>query len=381
MRLKQFPADFRVEECTDVIPTATGDYALYVLEKEGRGTLEVVEEVARKLHVERKAIGYGGLKDAHARTRQHLTIRSGPRRGVRAADWRLEYLGQVATPFRSANIRANRFHLVVRQVAAEVAPDLARRIHDLRSRGFPNYFDDQRFGSVGPGGDFVARRLFRGEHEAALQLALTTPYGSDRAIEGQKKQIKKAWGDWARLARAITLPHVRPALLHLANRPGDFLGALGRLDAEQMRLFLQAYQSDLWNRWLSCLFTADRTLTVGEVTIGPRRLAVPNLPPPDLEHLPYPTMHLANEPAQPMRAVLARILAADGLTLEQLAPPPALPFGLAPGTRAVWCRPAQLQVQVAVDEYHAGFHKLILRFELPRGAYATMLVKSAMLHA
>ena len=53
--------------------------------------------------------------------------------------------------------------------------------------GVPNYFDDQRFGSVA-GGEFVAREMVRGRFEEALKLALAGEYEYDRAADKREKE-------------------------------------------------------------------------------------------------------------------------------------------------------------------------------------------------
>ena len=42
-------------------------------------------------------------------------------------------------------------------------------LKEVRLDGIPNYFDDQRFGSVAEEGQFVARSIILGRYEEALQ--------------------------------------------------------------------------------------------------------------------------------------------------------------------------------------------------------------------
>ena len=71
----------------------------------------------------------------------------------------------------------------------------------LCAKGVPNYFDDQRFGSVaGEGGEFIARLLVQGRFEDALRLALAAPYEYDRAA--QKKE-KRCWRHTGAIGRRL----------------------------------------------------------------------------------------------------------------------------------------------------------------------------------
>jgi tRNA pseudouridine13 synthase len=181
MKLKQSPDDFQVEEVTDVVAGAEGPFAFYRMDKRGWATPDAFAAVLRRWKVERQQLSYGGLKDRHAATVQFFTLFHGPRRNLQHHDVRVEYLGQVREAYTSHHIRANRFRLVLRDIGAEERPLVAKRIQ-LVALLLPNYFDDQRFGSVtGEGGEFIARLLVRGQFEAALRLALAAPYEYDRA--------------------------------------------------------------------------------------------------------------------------------------------------------------------------------------------------------
>src|SRR5581483_763707 len=119
--------------------------------------------------------------------------------------------------------------------------------------GVPNYFDDQRFGSVaGGGGEFIARLLVKGRFEEALRLALTAPYEYDRAAQKEEKRlVTEHWGDWQLLKDALPRSHARSLVDYLRVHPGDFRGAVARLRPELRGLYLSAYQSHLWNRMLA----------------------------------------------------------------------------------------------------------------------------------
>ncbi len=148
----------------------------------------------------------------------------------------------------------------------------------LAREGVPNYFDDQRFGSVaGEGGEFIARLLVRGRFEDALRLALAAPYEFDRAAQKEEKRLLAAhWGDWARLKDVLPRGHARSLVDYLRVHPGDFRGAVARLRPELRGLYLSAYQSHLWNRMLAHWLT--HAPAAGATAFGvaaPGRSAVP----------------------------------------------------------------------------------------------------------
>src|SRR5262245_24487589 len=274
MKLRQQPEDFFVEELTDVAAGEAGPFAFYRLSKSGWATPDALAAVRRRWKIDVRRLSYGGLKDRHAHTIQYLSIHAGPRRDLTHHTITLSYLGQVLAPYTSADIRANRFRIVLRGLSADRRDRNEMRLAEVAAQGVPNYFDDQRFGSVsGPGGEFIAAHLVRGRFEEALKLALTAPYEHDRSEQKREKQtLRQHWGDWERLKGELPRSHARSLVDYLRQHPGDFRGAVARLRPELRGLYLSAYQSHLWNRilssWLSTHAPAESLRQV-KLRLGP----------------------------------------------------------------------------------------------------------------
>ncbi len=202
MKLKQQPDDFQVEEITAIAPTR-GPFALYRLEKRGWSTPDALAALRRRWNIEPRRISYGGLKDRHAWTVQYLTIFHGPRRGLHHHDVTAQYLGQVAAPYSSRDIQANRFRLTLRDLSPDSRPAIEERLRALAHEGVPNYFDDQRFGSVaGEGGEFIARLLVQGRFEertapgtgGTLRIRSRRPEGGEASAGGALGRLGHAQG-------------------------------------------------------------------------------------------------------------------------------------------------------------------------------------------
>jgi tRNA pseudouridine13 synthase len=194
MKLKCRPEDFQVDELTDFAPAA-GPFALYRLTKRSIGTPEVIDAVVTRWGIPRRAISFGGLKDRHALTRQHVTIERGPRRELRQTGFEFEYLGQAARPFSSKDIRGNRFAIVMRDFTADALARAEKALAETTT--LPNYFDDQRFGSLGESGEFIARAWCEQRWERAVWLALADPNEHDRPDDRERKRLlREKWGDW-----------------------------------------------------------------------------------------------------------------------------------------------------------------------------------------
>ncbi len=383
MKLKQQPEDFQVEERTHRRAGKDGAFALYLLEKRSLGTLEAIQAVCRQWKLEPRRVSFGGLKDRHALTRQYVTIQRGPHREWQDAQLTIRYLGQLQTPYTSQDIEANRFRVTLRDLSAADVALVSSELEQARLDGWPNYFDDQRFGSVGPHREFVARKLIDGDYEAALRLVLIEPYEFDRAAaKAEKRLLARHWGEWRRLEEKLPRGDARNVVRHLVAHPGDFRGGFARLRADLKSLYVAAYQSFLWNqmlaRWLEPQLASNQRLWVelrlGRAPLG-RELSVEQRRQFHGQRLPLPSARLKLKPDDPLRPIIDSVLQAEGLELSRMKLKHIREPFFSRGEREAFVVPAGLKSQAMPDERHPGRQKLLMQFELPRGVYATMLVK------
>ena len=153
-RLRSSPGDFLVEEQLGFEPEGSGEHLFLFIEKSGLNTADVVERVARLAGVPRRDVGYSGLKDRSAITRQWLSVCL---TGRPEPDWslleeggsiRLLHSARHLRKLRRGVHRGNRFTLVIRELQADPAV-LEPRLALLAREGVPNYFGPQRFGHGG----------------------------------------------------------------------------------------------------------------------------------------------------------------------------------------------------------------------------------------
>ena len=383
MKLKQTPADFRVEELTDARPDGDGPFAFYRLHKVGWTTPDALQAIARRWDLRFNQLGYGGLKDRHADTTQYLTILHGPQRNLSHQRVELTYLGRRYDPYSSRDITANRFGVVVRALSEADETHLRVMSDEVAGCGVPNYFDDQRFGSVTADGRFVAKELVHGRFEEALKLALVSDYEFDKAEQKEEKRTLRAhWGDWPACKAKLPKGHARSLVTYLCDHPTGFKGAVARLRPELQGLYLSAYQSDLWNRmlakWLTATFPADALGTIrqhrGPLPV-PVRLTTEFAERWNKLLLPLPSPRLKPDPAADWLPHLEAVLGEEQLTLKQLKVPGLEKPFFSKGERVACLRPAGMTAEPGADELNRGKRKVTLRFDLPRGAYATMVVK------
>ena len=143
------------------------------------GNTEAIEAIARRWKLLPHRIAFAGLKDKHALTTQYVTIRGGERRGLSQANIELQYAGQ-AEPDSCQRHRGEPLHSRVAGLGGQRAGANPRKITMATKDGVPNYFDNQRFGSLGESGEFIARPWCLGDYERAVWLALADANVHDR---------------------------------------------------------------------------------------------------------------------------------------------------------------------------------------------------------
>ncbi|MDH5229197.1 MAG: tRNA pseudouridine(13) synthase TruD [Gammaproteobacteria bacterium] len=145
--IKCSPEDFIVEEVLGFEPSGVGDHLWLWVESRLANTSWVITRLARVLACRKSDIGFSGMKDKHAVSRQWFSVP----RPENEPDWRqlpeeIKVLNAILheRKLKRGWHRANRFEITIRQFSAETTK-IDQRLLELQQQGFPNYFADQRF--------------------------------------------------------------------------------------------------------------------------------------------------------------------------------------------------------------------------------------------
>ncbi|HRQ72411.1 MAG TPA: tRNA pseudouridine(13) synthase TruD [Phycisphaerales bacterium] len=411
MTIRRQPSDFRVEEkpapgFLDSLrdrPGRDAQYAVYTLAKTSIATPDAAAFLARELGVRQGQVAYAGLKDKHAETRQLVSVPDGATRRPERVDgrgWSAELLGFSGQPVSAECITGNRFSIVVRDLTRERVRTMERRAGALRRRDRPdsllviNYFGDQRFGSARHGQGWVARHLIRGEFEQALRLAVGTPSRKDA---GRTRRITRAcataWGKWDDLVAQLPRCPERAAFETLASG-GSFRDAFAALPYFTQAMSVEAYQSHLWNEAARLLARRIADDTPPAETGNENRIRGPRLLRSDdpfgemlfpvaaavserWRTLVLPLLSRRTRLEDPWADAVSTVLSEQGLTLDDLRIPGLRRpfFGEAP--RPLFVDAAEFELSRAEpDELTPGRLHVSVSFDLPRGAYATVVLRA-----
>jgi tRNA pseudouridine13 synthase len=407
MAIKQRPTDFIVDEGLHAdylagVAPRPGPYALYRLHKLGLTTHEAIAAMARWLHCAESDIAAAGLKDKQASTSQHVTLRTeslhrpAPEQ-IEGRSFAAERIGFVAQAITSAAIRSNRFTIVARTLTRRAIDELRQAAARLsihgqsRARGerliVTNYYGNQRFGSARAGQGFIAAHLIRGEFEKALRIAIAVPHRKDMLrMKNFKQIVADHWEsrDWRSALQDLPRVPERAAIEHLARKPTDFRGAFAALPYFFQQLTVEAYQSLLWNR-IASTFLIDRFGDSGKLWIVDDQfgqLVFPEAPaiPPDLRDLDLPVLGRRTQTVDPWKNAAERTLAEEDLENAEMLHIRGLDrpwFAEVP--RKLFMTVDDFEVgepQVDEDQPKARRFKVTAKFTLPRGGYATVVLRA-----
>ncbi len=381
MKIKVKPEDFLVDELTDLPIGKSGEWAVYCLEKKCWNTLDAIRWLCRELKVSSHHIAYGGKKDRYGITRQYITIRSPHPHQITHDNITLNYLGRSSEPMGPKRITGNRFQVVVRRLTPEVALQAIREAELVRIFGFPNYFDDQRFGSFDRLQGFWAEKVLKRQFNGAVKILLTSIHPEDKSSEKQRKRyFFDHWRMWEECREMAVTPFEKKAFDHLLRQPFDFLSVLFQLPREEASLMIAAYQSYLWNSVLAAVIeNSDFNASFSTKGKAGSYIFFRRIPKKDWlfwHELHIPTIAAQMEPLSPRIGDIYRnIMEKDGLIHPMFNQIKYRKAFFSSFLRKGTVIPGELNVSSSADEIYEGYEKLCLSFELPRGCYATMLLK------
>jgi tRNA pseudouridine13 synthase len=147
--IKSSPMDFEVSEQLGFEPGGAGEHLFLYVQKTNLTTHEMIEQLAGRLAMKPRDIGYSGLKDKHAITRQWLSLHlPGAKQKPKIEDHESYQVLRAEWHDKKLRVgvhRSNEFNVIIRDVKGQ-SESLNQKIVQIRDSGFVNYFGQQRFG-------------------------------------------------------------------------------------------------------------------------------------------------------------------------------------------------------------------------------------------
>ncbi len=390
MKIKVAAEDFLVREESELeISSEPQSQMIFRLVKRDWDTFDLLELLAHRLKIPKQDISVAGIKDRHCRTEQLVSIRY--REGLRASivdrppedNYTLTFLGYSAAPVTAKDIRGNHFAITIRDIDPHDLQRCLANAEIVARWGAPNYYDEQRFGSARHGRGFMGKEIFRGKREKALRLYFEPSKFDNRKTRVLKSCVVENWGKWD-CCLEEAFGEYRRILTYLSEHRQAFHKALALIDRRFLLFVLNAYQSFLFNQILSDYLADlqgkhDLIFDQHPYSRG-QFLFYRDLPEPLFEELrskslPVPgwDSHI-EDPA--IAGITARVLEREEIALRDLKVRQMSRIYINGVQRPAILLPEGFSVQsVSEDELYKNKKRITLKFFLPRGGYATLILK------
>ncbi len=295
--------DFYVEEIPEMLPTGEGPNVWIWIEKVGRTTLDVVLDIARDLHIDRKRTGFAGMKDKKALTRQWICIANMDSeeqfRQVENLDiYKTDFLEitRGRKKLRMGQLKGNKFRILIRDLDdIEKSADVANEVlKELEITGVPNYYGWQRFGKPRTNTHLVGEALIHNDLKEAVRRYVGNPSQS----ESEENQMARQAYDDGDLEKSLELmgkgmryEKMMVRQLIKDSKKGEltdkaYMNALHALPKPLQRMFVHAYQSYLFNDVVSRRVDMGINKYVeGDIIIDPEERIIRDKTPEEYQEL------------------------------------------------------------------------------------------------
>ena len=377
--IKNRVEDFFVQEIPLYEPSGEGEHWYIEVQKVGITTFEAMHRLAKALHVREKDIGYAGLKDARAVTRQMFSVANVTEDAITAAflpDMVVQMATRHRNKLRPGHLAGNRFAIKVRDVQPTDVVRLRPVLNRIEKLGLPNYFGEQRFGRRGDN-HILGAALIAEDHTAVLHHLL----GNDG-----KDEARRAFdaGDFETAIKGYPRDHgMERQVLSRLVKTGNPAAAVGSVDEKIRRLWVSALQSKLFNDVVARRLDSLNQLMDGDLAYIHQNGACFRVDSAAIEQPRADRFEIS--PSGPMiggrmdsptgepLTIETAALAESQLTADQIN---ANHRGWLRGARRpLRVQPTNITLEAGVDD-HGAF--ITVAFTLPAGSYATVLMRELM---
>jgi len=383
-KLRTTDSDFGVEEAfgkgavSDI--QGPGMVPLYRVEKHSVDTLHVARALAGPL---KSRVTYAGMKDKRAVAVQYMTptTSKAARPPVVEEDrFTARLVGYLPRPISRSMIAGNRFRITLRECCSEVSDCVQQALDNARSMRLPNFYGHQRFGTKDQVTHRVGKELVQRRFKDAVWALLCERRSSDDE-EADRARRLLADGKYDEGSRLLPERQdvERMVARRLAKGPSEYVHALRAAPIAVRRLYVQALQSYLFNRTLS--EAVRRGIDISSVTAGDNwaDLAKDGLNLGKVhgvrEELVEGAVPVVQIPGHAFRnygsrfdECLQRVLADEGIDPRSFFVEEMQEVSAEGGFRRAHLVVSEPSFKVAEDV-------ATLEFALPRGGYATVLLR------
>jgi tRNA pseudouridine13 synthase len=367
-------------------------------------THTLVHEIAHRLHMSQKRISFAGTKDKRAVSTQLMSFEQVPPDDLSKLsinDVSFAHLYQSDGLVRIGDLSGNRFEITIRNLDESIEPGhIKSLIAPIKAiGGFPNFYGVQRFGVVRPITHHVGKLIVQGKYEDAAMTYVAHPMkGENETTYALREELEKT-RDFTHAFHSYpdSLNFEKAMLNRLIQDPNDFVSAFKELPKNLLMMFVNAYESLLFNRILS--ERLRRNIPIHQAIVGDSIATVHNnIVSKEIIPVRESNINKVNAQITKNKAVVTGLLVgsdalfAEGemgeiehgvVESEKIDPRdfiiPEIPFLSSSGTRRpLFSLLSSLDWTLHIDDFQQQKQAITLRFELQKGCYATSLLREIM---
>lgn len=310
--LKVLNEDFVVTELPLQLPAGEGEHLWVDVEKTGANTAYVAQQLAEAAGLQERDVGYAGLKDRYAVTRQWFSLylpkgETPDLTRLQHPEFKVLGQGRHVKKLRRGDLLGNHFRIVLREVAGDRGA-IEANLQAVAFQGVPNYFGAQRFGfdggNVEQGRLMLAREIrVRNPKKKGLYLSAVRSFVFNEVLALRIQQ--GLWGHtlpgdvmdeagrptgplWGR-GRVSTTDQAQALENGVAERHAVLCDGMEHAGLDQERRALVARPADMAWRWLQ----ADQLQLSFSLPAGQYATSVLN----EVLQTTEPERHTEEEPA------------------------------------------------------------------------------------
>jgi tRNA pseudouridine13 synthase len=404
-KLRENPEDFIVHEIF-LYPkeVANGRFLIAEISCKNWETHRLVRELSKRLKISQKRISFAGTKDKRALSIQLMSFYNVSKETlskVTIKDVTINGLFYSDKSIRIGDLLGNKFEIIIRNINNTANPNHINSIVSIIESygGFPNFYGYQRFGIIRPVTHIIGKYLINGDFESAVMTYIGNPIkGEDEITYELRKELQET-RDFKKALHSYpeTLSFEKAILNRLVIDSNDFIGAIQELPKNLLLMFVNAYQSFLFNKIISERLRRNIALNqaiTGDIIIPIRKNIFSN----EYIFVTKNNIDKVNKQISKNKAVISGLLIGyesvfsqgemndiETQIIEQEKIDyrdfiiPEIPYLSSSGSR----RP----VLAMVDNIEWDFHydkiknqnkSMLLRFDLHKGCYATSLLRELM---
>jgi len=404
-KLRSVTEDFLVEEIFSYPEQVeNGNFVIAEVSNKNWETHRLVKELSKKLHISRMRIGFAGTKDKRSYSTQLMSFKNITKDELKDIKLKDVSFDNIYSSNKAVNIGkliGNKFRIVIRNIDKNVSSNQIQKIvlYLKEQGGYPNYYGIQRFGVVRPITHLVGKHIVQGDFEKAVMKYIGYPIEGepDETYELRKELEKTKDFSKALDSYPVYLNFEKAILNKLVLDPNDFVSALKELPKNLLTMFINAYQSYLFNKILSkriCQNIPLNKAIIGDIIIPIRKDKKSD----DFIFVKQSNIEKVNKQISKKKAFVSGLLVGNNpifsngemgeiehSIIEQEKIDyrdfivPEISFISSSGSRrALFATITDFDWKLKSDKFNKGKQELNTKFELQKGCYATSLLREFM---